>query len=61
PYEAGRAELRALSLGAELFEHLRVGLNDEATTSDGAVGLEVLGRWRLRFDFPAGRLHLISE
>ncbi len=61
PYEAGRAELRALSLGGALFEHLRVGLNDEAATSDGAVGLEVLGRWRLRFDFPAGRLHLISE
>lgn len=61
PYEAGRAELRALSLGGALFEHLRAGLNDEAATSDGAVGLAVLGRWRLRFDFPAGRLHLISE
>lgn len=60
PYEGGRAELRALSLGGALFEHLRVGLSDEEATSDGAVGLEVLGRWRLRFDFPAGRLHLIS-
>ncbi|MDP2214404.1 aspartyl protease family protein [Phenylobacterium sp.] len=60
PYEDGRAELRALSLGGALFEHLRAGLSDEAATSDGAVGLEVLGRWRLRFDFPGGRLHLIS-
>ncbi|MDZ4322430.1 MAG: aspartyl protease family protein [Phenylobacterium sp.] len=61
PYEAGRAELRALSLGDALFEHLKVGLADDGATSDGVVGLAVLGRWRLRFDFPAGRLHLISE
>lgn len=61
PYEEGRAELRALSLGGALFEQLRAGLNDGQTIADGAVGLEVLGLWRLRFDFPAGRLHLISE
>jgi hypothetical protein len=61
PYEAGRAELRALSLGGELFEHLKAGLTPEDAPADAAVGLEVLGRWRLRFDFPAGRLHLISE
>ncbi|MFT4934981.1 MAG: hypothetical protein ACI9LT_001669 [Pseudoalteromonas distincta] len=60
-YESGRAELRALSLGGALFERLRAGLSDGELAADGTVGLEVLGRWRLRFDFPAGRLHLISE
>lgn len=61
PYEAGRAELRALSLGDALFEHLKAGLTAGQAAADGSVGLGVLGRWRLRFDFPAGRLHLIRE
>lgn len=60
PYGGGRAELRALSLGGEIFEGLPAGLADETAATDGAVGLSVLGRWRLRFDFPAGRLDLIA-
>ncbi len=61
PFGEGRAELRALSLGDTLFEHLQAGLSDGQADADGAVGLQVLGRWRLRFDFPAGRLHLADE
>lgn len=60
PYEAGRATLRALSLGGTLFENLPAGLTAPTAAADGAIGLAVLGRWRLRFDFPAGRLHLIG-
>ena len=61
PYGQGGAELRALSLGNRLFEDLQVGLSDGQTKADGSVGLQVLGRWRLRFDFPAGRLHLAEK
>ena len=60
-YGEGRAELRALSLGNTLFEDLQAGLSDGQAGADGAVGLQVLGRWRLRFDFPSGRLHLAEE
>ncbi len=58
PYETGRAELRALSLGGVLFENLKAGLNGDEIS---AVGPDVLEHWRLRFDFPAGRLLLIPE
>jgi hypothetical protein len=58
PYETGRAELRALSLGGVLFEKLKAGLNGDEIS---AVGPDVLQHWRLRFDFPAGRLLLIPE
>lgn len=61
PYGQGRAELRALSLGDVLFENLQAGLSDGQVDAEGAVGLQVLGRWRLRFDFPAGRLHLVEQ
>ncbi|MDP3490428.1 MAG: aspartyl protease family protein [Phenylobacterium sp.] len=61
PFESGRAELRALSLGGELFEAVQTGLTDGAGAADGALGLQVLGRWRLRFDFPAARLYLADR
>lgn len=61
PFKDGRAELRALSLGGALFETLQAGLSEGTQAADGAVGLEVLGRWRLRFDFPASRLHLMNR
>ncbi|WP_300577921.1 hypothetical protein [Phenylobacterium sp.] len=58
PYETGRAALRALSLGGVLFENLQAGLSGEEVS---AVGPGILDHWRLRFDFPAGRLLLIPE
>lgn len=58
PYETGRADLRALSLGGALFENLPTGLSGDEVS---AVGPAVLERWRLRFDFPAGRLLLIAD
>lgn len=58
PYETGRAELRALSMSGALFENLKAGLSGDEVS---AVGPGVLERWRLRFDFPAGRLLLIAE
>lgn len=59
PYGPVRAELRALSFAGVLFENLPAGLLYEDDTDRlGAVGPAVLARWRLRFDFPAGRLEL---
>lgn len=58
PYETGRAELRALSLGGVLFENLKAGLSGDEVS---AIGPDLLEHWRLRFDFPAGRLLLIPE
>lgn len=59
PYGAGRARLRALSFGGELWENLPAGLVAPADLPPGAlgqVGPAVLARWRLRFDFADGRL-----
>lgn len=59
PYGSARAELRALSFAGVLFERLPAGLLAEGDAARlGAVGPAVLARWRLRFDFPAGRLEL---
>ena len=58
PDEAGRARLRALSLGQTLFENVPTGLAAADAPQDGAVGLAILGRWRMRFDFPNQRLEL---
>lgn len=59
PYGPARADLRALSFAGVLFESLPTGLLYEDDTARlGAIGPAVLARWRLRFDFPAGRLEL---
>jgi len=58
PDEAGRASLRALSLGQTLFENVPTGLTAGDARQDGAVGLAILGRWRMRLDFPNQRLEL---
>ena len=58
PYGPRRARLRALSLAGELFENLPSGLQPHIEGAVGAVGPPVLSRWRLRFDFPRGRLIL---
>ncbi len=59
PYGVYRPHLRALSFAGALTENLPAGLmkaEDPALT--GQIGAPILSRWRLRFDFPAGRLLL---
>jgi hypothetical protein len=65
PYGPARPRLRALSFGGELFETLPSGLLPAAQGAEagpapvlGEIGLPALRRFRLRFDFPAGRLDL---
>ena len=58
PYAEGRAELRAASFAGELFENLQGGLVKNDGQAAGVIGAPLLARWRLRFDFPAGRLLL---
>jgi hypothetical protein len=53
--------LRALSFAGRLFEALPAGLTPSAEGTPapaGEIGAPVLANWRLRFDFPAGRLRL---
>lgn len=57
PYGEGRAKLRAASFGARLFENLDGGLV-QGEPAAGVIGGPLLARWRLRFDFPRGRLLL---
>ena len=56
PYGETRAQLRAASFAGTLFENLPSGLAD--TEADGIIGAPLLARWRLRFDFPGGKLLL---
>ena len=59
PYGPLRPRLRALSLAGVLVENAPAGLLDHAQfPADGEIGAPVLSRWRLRFDFAAGRLQL---
>ncbi|HEX5379217.1 MAG TPA: hypothetical protein VFW47_11615 [Phenylobacterium sp.] len=52
-----RAGLRAASFAGQLFENLDGGLAP-AAVADGVIGAPLLAHWRLRFDFPRGRLLL---
>jgi len=59
PYGVLRPRLRALSFAGELFENLPAGLlQAEGPDLSGQIGAPLLARYRLRFDFPAGRLLL---
>lgn len=63
-YPAGvlRPRLAALSFAGQLSENLPAGLTaaeDPALT--GLIGAPLLARYRLRFDFPAGRLLLAPQ
>jgi len=59
PYGASRATLSALSLGGVLFKEAPAGLLRGGDPDLlGAVGPQILSRWRLRFDFPGRRLLL---
>lgn len=59
PYGVYRPRLRALSFGGVLSENLPAGLiKAEDPALAGQIGAPLLARYRLRFDFPAGRLLL---
>jgi hypothetical protein len=59
PYGVAFPRLRALSFAGSLAENLPAGLmKAEDPALAGQLGAPFLSRWRLRFDFPAGRLYL---
>ncbi|KRB52113.1 MAG: hypothetical protein V4514_15685 [Pseudomonadota bacterium] len=58
PYAEGRAKLRAASFAGVLLENLDGGLVMDGPAAAGVIGAPLLARWRLRFDFPRGRLLL---
>lgn len=61
PYGILRPRLRAFSFAGALFEDLPSGLiKAEDPGLSGEIGAPLLSRWRLRFDFPAGRLLLAA-
>lgn len=57
------AELAGLAFAGEAVQGARVGLlrQAEAGGALGAIGSPVLSRWRIRFDFPRGRLILEEQ
>jgi hypothetical protein len=59
PYGVLRPRLRALSFAGGISENLPAGLiAAEDPALAGQIGAPLLARWRLRFDFPRGRLLL---
>jgi hypothetical protein len=59
PYGVSFPRLRALSFAGALSENLRSGLlKAEDPDLTGEIGAPLLSHYRLRFDFPAGRLLL---
>lgn len=61
PYGVLFPRLRALSFAGALSENLAAGLmKAEDPALAGQLGALFLSRWRLRFDFPAGRLLLAA-
>jgi len=59
PYGVLRPRLRALSFAGALSENLPAGLIPaEDPAIAGQIGAPLLARYRLRFDFPAGKLLL---
>jgi hypothetical protein len=59
PYGVYRPRLRALSFAGLLTENLPAGLiKAEDPALAGQIGAPILQHYRLRFDFPAGRLLL---
>jgi hypothetical protein len=61
PYGVARPRLRALSFAGRLWEQAPAGLvAAEAPALAGVIGAPLLSAYRLRFDFPAGRLLLAA-
>jgi hypothetical protein len=62
PYGVLRPRLRALSLGGAIAENLPAGLIEvQDPALSGEIGAPLLWAWRVRFDFPAGRLLLAPK
>ena len=62
PYGVLRPRLRALSLAGAIAEDLPAGLlKPDDPQLLGEIGAPVLWAWRVRFDFPAGRLRLAPK
>jgi len=53
-----RAKLRAASFAGALFENIDAGLVPPEAKAPGTIGAPLLAHWRVRFDFPRGRLLL---
>jgi hypothetical protein len=59
PFGVAFPRLRALSFAGRLTENLPAGLmKAEDPALAGQIGTQLLARYRLRFDFPAGKLML---
>jgi hypothetical protein len=59
PYGILKPRLTALEFAGEVFENVPAGLmHAEDPALAGQIGAPLLSRYRLRFDFPAGRLLL---
>jgi hypothetical protein len=59
PYGVLRPRLRGFSFAGRLWENLPAGLVPaEDPGLAGQIGAPLLARYRLRFDFPAGKLFL---
>lgn len=59
PYGLAHPPLRALSFAGDLYQNVPAGLVTPAAPEElGEIGAPVLAHYRLRFDFPAGRLLL---
>jgi hypothetical protein len=62
PYGGLRPRLRALSFAGDLYEQAPSGLAPKAELdAAGEIGAPVLAAYRLRFDFPGGKLQLAKE
>jgi hypothetical protein len=61
PYGLLRPRLRALSLAGDLAEQVPSGLIKADAAEAGEIGAPLLFAWRVRFDFPAGRLLLAPK
>jgi hypothetical protein len=58
PYGVLRPTLRALSLAGDVAEQVPAGLIKADPAEAGEIGAPLLLAWRVRLDFPAGRLLL---
>jgi hypothetical protein len=61
PYGQLRPRLRALSVAGDIAEDLPAGLIKADPAESGEIGAPLLFAWRVRFDFPAGRVLLAPK
>jgi hypothetical protein len=58
PYGVLRPKLRAISVAGQIAQQVPAGLIKADPEEAGEIGAPLLLAWRVRFDFPAGRLLL---